>query len=117
MRNFCDKVDFILDRINIIEKILLKVKITEALEDGIILRPAILMHLMQIGESLNSLNKKAPNLIKKYDLIEDIKGAYNVRNFIAHDYEGINLAIIESILRYNLKDLKNKLKELKNECK
>ena len=28
---------------------------------------------------------------------EDVKGAINTRNFIAHDYEGVNLPIIEFI--------------------
>lgn len=79
-------------------------------------KPAILMDMMQIGESLNSVYKKFPELIEKFNLTEEVKGAYNVRNFIAHDYKGVNLAIIESILRNNLKSLKIKLKELKNEC-
>ena len=97
MHNFYDKIDFILDKIEIIEEILSETKITEALNDEKIFRPAILMHMMQIGESLNSVYKKFPKLVEKYNLTEEVKGAYNVRNFIAHDYEGVNLAIIESI--------------------
>ncbi|WP_457560419.1 HepT-like ribonuclease domain-containing protein [Caminibacter sp.] len=41
---------------------------------------------------------------------EDIKGAYVVRNFIAHDYEGVDLAFIENILRFKLNELKIQLK-------
>ena len=117
MHNICDKIDFILDKIETIEEIISKVKITDALNDEKILRPAVLMHLMQVGESLNAIYRKTPDIVKKYDLEEDVKGAYNVRNFIAHDYEGVNLAIIESILRNNLQNLKIKIKDMKNECK
>lgn len=37
---------------------------------------------------------------------EDVRGAINTRNFIAHDYEGINLPIIEFIIRERLPVLK-----------
>ena len=33
---------------------------------------------------------------------DDLKGAVDIRNFIAHDYEGINLPIIEFIIRERL---------------
>jgi uncharacterized protein with HEPN domain len=45
----------------------------------------------------------------------DIKGAYNVKNFIAHDYEGINIATIDTIRTYISKlemSLKKIIKEL-----
>jgi uncharacterized protein with HEPN domain len=48
---------------------------------------ALFMCIMQIGENLNKLETNNPYII------EAKKGAYNVRNFIAHDYEGINFAI------------------------
>ena len=49
---------------------------------------------------------------KKIDYIldickDDIKGAIDTRNFIAHDYEGINLPIIEFIIRDRLPILKD----------
>ena len=65
---------------------------------------ATLMCLLQIGETLNKLSKQYPQLDN-----EDIKGAYNVRNFIAHDYDGVRKAIIENILREFLPKLKNKI--------
>ncbi len=116
MYNICDKIDFVLEKISLLEEILKENKITFALKDEKVLKPAILMHLMQIGESLNSIYKKSPELIKKYDLEDAVKGSYNVRNFIAHDYEGVNLAIIEMILRKEISKLKTKLKRVKNEC-
>jgi uncharacterized protein with HEPN domain len=85
------------------------------LNDEKILRPAILMHLLQIGETLNTIYKKNPDLIVEFDLSEEVKGAYNIRNFIAHDYEGVNLAIVESVIRESLPVLKNKIKKIKNE--
>ena len=86
---------------------------TAALTDEAEGRAAILMALMQIGETLNRLADPA---LKERLGQEDIQGAYNVRNFIAHDYEGVNLALIENIVRNLLKPLKDELlKELKNE--
>jgi uncharacterized protein with HEPN domain len=118
MSDICDRLMFIFERMRIIEDIISKKNITQVLEDEKLLRPAILMHLMQIGESLNSLYQKNKVLIEKFDLVNEVKGAYNVRNFIAHDYEGVNLAIVEMILRKNLPELKEKLKGIKNEyCK
>jgi len=73
MHNICDKIDFILDKIETIEEIISKVKITDALNDEKILRPAVLMHLMQVGESLNAIYRKTPDIVKKYDLEEDEK--------------------------------------------
>lgn len=65
------------------------------------------MCLMQIGENLNKLDSSNENLK------DAVKGAYAVRNFIAHDYEGINLALIENIVRNLLQPLKEELlKEL-----
>jgi uncharacterized protein with HEPN domain len=44
---------------------------------------ALLMCLKQIGESLNKI--KAPVILSAFDP-RDIKGAYDMRTFIAHDY-------------------------------
>lgn len=66
---------------------------------------SLLMCLMQIGENLNKLNSSNEE-IKKAS-----QGAYAVRNFIAHDYEGVNLALIENIVRNLLKPLKQELKK------
>ena len=51
--------------------------ITKALEDreG---QLAVLMALMQIGEILNKIER---DILKKYHLLDDAKGAYSVRNF------------------------------------
>lgn len=68
---------------------------------------AVLMNLMQIGETLN---KTQGNYEALND--EDIKGAYDVRNFIAHDYEGVRKSIIESVIREHLPKLRAALDEI-----
>ncbi len=71
---------------------------------------ATLMCLLQIGESLNKLTKLYTKLDK-----DDIKGSYDVRNFIAHDYEGVNKTIIESIIREHTEKLKITIEEILKE--
>jgi uncharacterized protein with HEPN domain len=68
---------------------------------------ATLMCLMQIGETLNKLNNNYEFLEK-----DDIKGAYEVRNFIAHDYMGVDLGLVEFILRDKLPSLKKSIEQV-----
>ena len=106
------KVDFILEMIENIQKIIKRHKgIIKALDDyeG---KMAIMMGLLQIGESLNKIDKK---YLEKYDLIDDTKGAYNVRNFIAHDYEGVNMVVVEDIVRLYLPKLEDKIVKMNME--
>jgi len=109
MSDYCPKIEFVLKMIENIEEVIKRhKKITFALED-IEGQGAILMFLMQIGESLNKINQKNPKIIKKFNLEIETKGSYNVRNFIAHDYEGVNLSLVDAILRENIPILKEKL--------
>ena len=62
------------------------------------------MAFLQIGETLNKLQNTYETLN-----IDDIKGAYEVRNFIAHDYMRVDIGLIEYILREKLPELKNTL--------
>jgi len=89
------KIDYILD--------ICTIGIVKALEDEKVTRPAIMMHLTSIAEQFSKI--KDNNILKSFDS-EDVKGAINTRNFIAHDYEGINLPIIEFIIRERLPILK-----------
>ncbi len=70
--------------------------LVRALEDEQEGRLALLMCLEQIGETMRKL--RTPEIVSRFDA-DDIKGAYDVRLFIAHDYEGVNLALIERIFR------------------
>jgi uncharacterized protein with HEPN domain len=67
------------------------------------------MSLLQIGETLNKL-KNEPFAEKL-----PIKGTYDVRNFIAHDYEGVNKVIIEDIIRIQLPKLKQIILTIKRQ--
>ncbi len=64
-------------------------------------QPAILMLISAISEQFNKLKKHNSQILEKFDE-EDIKGIIGVRNYIAHDYDGVNLAIIEIDLRENM---------------
>lgn len=104
------KTKFILKMIDNIKRIITKHGgIVKALEDELEAQPAILMALLQIGESLNKIDKE---IIKKYNLEQEAKGSYDVRNFIAHDYERVRLAIVEDILRNSLEELEEKILKL-----
>ncbi len=67
---------------------------------------ATLMCLLQIDETLNKLRDCM------YKDILPIKGTYDVRNFIAHDYEGVNKAIIEDILIVHIPKLKHTIENI-----
>ena len=106
------KVEFLLEMIENIDQIIKRHDgIVKALEDfeG---QMALLMGLSQIGETLKKLDD---TLVRKYDLEEDRDGAYYTRNYIVHDYEGVDLGFIENILRSYLPELKEKLLLIKFE--
>ena len=86
-----------------------KIGIVTALEDEKTTRPAILMHLTSIAEQFSKI--KDNSLLSIFDS-DDVKGAIDTRNFIAHDYEGINFPIIEFIIRERLPILNNDIKQL-----
>ncbi len=101
-----------LDRVRLISKKIVyileicEIGIVKALEDEKTTRPAIMMHLTSIAEQFSKI--KDIKLLSNFDN-EDVKGAINTRNFIAHDYEGINLPIIEFIIRERLPVLKKEI--------
>lgn len=100
------KLEFILQMIDDIEYIIVQHNsiVSDALSHRIS-KPAVLMSLLQIGETLGKMH------FENELLTEYAKGAYNVRNFIAHDYEGVNMAIIENIVRTMLTPLKIAIQE------
>ena len=101
------KVYLILEKIDYIDQIVGNSgSITRALEDSITQRPAILMHLTAIAEQFNKLKQEhADDILSEFD-DGDVKGMYDVRTYIAHDYEGVNLAIVEWIIRNGLPKFK-----------
>jgi uncharacterized protein with HEPN domain len=101
------KVHLILEKIDYVEQIVENSgSITGALEDSVTSRPAILMHLTAIAEQFNKLKQEhADDILSVFD-DGDVKGMYDVRTYIAHDYEGVNLAIVEWIIRNGLPKFK-----------
>jgi len=94
------RLEFILEMIEDIEYTIEEnTSLSKALKNRIG-KHALLMCLMQIGESLNKI--ESPSLKEKLP----IKGAYDVRNFIAHDYEGVDLDLLENVLRHLIPELK-----------
>jgi uncharacterized protein with HEPN domain len=90
--------------------------IVKALSDDIEAQPAILMLFIAIAEQFTKLQNNNSMTLKNFK-DSDLKGIASVRNFIAHDYDGVQLAIIESTIRHKLPQileiLNNILKEEK----
>lgn len=107
MSNDKKKIEFAVEMIEDIEAYLTRFENVTALLDDKMGFNATLMNLMQIGETLCKLQGKYDELDN-----DDVKGAYDVRNFIAHDYEGVRKSIIESIIREHLPKLKATLTKI-----
>ena len=106
------KIEFIVEMCENIAKIVKRHGgVTKALEDyeG---QMAILMGISQIGEILKKIDDE---VVAKYDLREDKDGAYYTRNYIVHDYEGVDFAFIENIVRQYLPELKEKMANISKE--
>jgi len=86
--------------------------VTRALADAKRSRASILMHLTSISEQFSRLSEDAEFEILAHFDKEDLRGSQDVRNYIAHDYEGVNLAIIESIIRTKLPKIKKVIEEI-----
>lgn len=99
------RIKIIQDKIRHIETIIEEheYKIFHALQDEVKAKPALLMH---IAEQIKKLKDENEFEILEQFSKEDLKGLSDVRNFISHDYEGVDMSIIESSLRYGIQDLK-----------
>ena len=99
-----------LDRVRVIDKkisfiraiVSEKGSVIKALEDEQNSRASILMHLTSIAEQFDKLLHNGElELLSNFDK-QDIKGSYELRNFIAHDYEGVDLYIVEDVINTRL---------------
>ncbi len=89
-----------------------KKSVIEALEDEQNARAAILMHLTSISEQFDKLLHSGElDVLSHFDK-QDIKGSYELRNFIAHDYEGIDLHIVEKVILDRLPIIKQSVEEV-----
>lgn len=108
------RLNTVLEKITYIETIVTKYAGTSlALQDNEIAKPAILMHLIAMSEQF--LKLKDPKLVEVFS--SAIKGSISIRNFIAHDYDGVNLSIIESTIREILPHLKKAIEAILEEIK
>ena len=107
MSRYIDRLNNIVRKINFIENIVKsKNGIICALEDEENSRASIMMHLTSIAEQFDKLSKDGEfEILSKFDK-NDLKGSYDIRNYIVHDYEGLNLMIIEVVIREKLPKIK-----------
>lgn len=102
-----ERVKVIDKKIGFIEAIVRgKGSVIVALEDEQNARASILMHLTSIAEQFDKLLHNGELDILSHFEKQDIKGSYELRNFIAHDYEGVDLYIIEDVINERLKVIK-----------
>lgn len=103
------KIEFMLEMCDNIDKIVHRHGgVVKALKDyeG---EMAILMGIAQIGETLKKIDDC---IVEKYNLKMEKEGAYYTRNYIVHDYEGVDIAFIETIVRTHLPLLQKKLEKV-----
>ncbi|MEA3374132.1 MAG: HepT-like ribonuclease domain-containing protein [Campylobacterota bacterium] len=102
-----ERIEVIKKKIGFIEAIVSQnASVIEALEDEQNARASILMHLTSIAEQFDKLLHNGELEILSYFDKQDIKGSYDLRNFIAHDYEGIDLYIVEDVINERLNIIK-----------
>lgn len=93
------RVALIRKKIEFIQNIILEKGSTiQALEDEQSARAAILMHLTSIAEQFDKLLHSGELEVLANFEKQDIKGSYELRNFIAHDYEGVDFHIVEAVI-------------------
>ena len=89
-----------------------KAGIIKALEDEQNSRASILMHLTSIAEQFDKLMQNGEIDILSYFEKEDIKGSYDLRTFIAHNYEGVDLYIVEDVINERLPVMKESVQKI-----
>jgi uncharacterized protein with HEPN domain len=99
MKSSLESIASILEKIGYIHQNIKHFPSTQrALEDAMTVRPAVLMLLVGISEQLDRIQRKYPNDILSYFTPEEQKGIRDIRNFIAHDYDGVDLPIVEWLI-------------------
>lgn len=83
--------------------------ISNALQDIENAQPAIVMHLIVCNQYLQKLQDDFSEEVMQIFSKEDIRGLKTIRNIASHDYQGLNLAIIERVIREHLPIIKEKI--------
>lgn len=108
-----ERVTLINKKINFINSIVQeKGSISSALEDEQNSRASILMHLTSIAEQFDKLLHNGELEVLSFFEKQDIKGSYELRNFIAHDYEGVDLYIVEDVISQRLPIIQNSVNNI-----
>ncbi|TKI69576.1 DUF86 domain-containing protein [Sulfurimonas crateris] len=108
-----ERVKLIDKKINFVNAIISeKGSVLKALEDEQNSRASILMHLTSIAEQFDKLLHNGELEVLAFFDKQDIKGSYELRNFIAHDYEGVDLYIVEDVIAQRLPVIKESVKKI-----
>ncbi|NWF67296.1 MAG: DUF86 domain-containing protein [Campylobacterales bacterium] len=113
MYNDIKKLRFVLEKIDDVFSFKDEFGSVEKLLNSKLGYDATLMCIVQIGETLKK--KFSSNFYEKYENLLPINQSYWTRNYIAHDYEGINKLIIEGIVREHLPKLKTTIETILSE--
>ena len=107
------RIEIIKKKINFIHNIVAeKGSVIQALEDEQNARASILMHLTSIAEQFDKLLHSGElDILSNFEK-QDIKGSYELRNFIAHDYEGIDFHIVEDVIVERLPIIMNSVEKV-----
>lgn len=114
MRNPIIRVEIIARKIDLINLIIAECsgEVSVAMADEAKTRPAISMHLIAIAEQVNKLKEENSfEILEKFSKA-DLKGLNDLRNFIAHDYEGVDLDIVENAIRFGLPSLQKSISKI-----
>lgn len=107
------RVKAIEKKINFIQSIVKeKGAVIKALEDEQNSRASILMHLTSIAEQFDKLMQNGELEVLGYFEKQDIKGSYDLRTFIAHNYEGVDLYIVEDVINQRLPVMQKSVKKI-----
>jgi len=89
MFNSKDRIEFILESINVIQERMLRIKADEdfvSSKNGLTILDAVTMRLQTIGENFSKVFKETPALTEE-TLKIDITPIIGFRNIISHHYE------------------------------
>lgn len=102
------KLEFVLQMLDEVQLLIQRYESTYKALIDFAGKNSILFNMLQIGEKLNKIQS-----LEIRDLLP-IKEAYSIRNRITHDYDGIDLQIVEEIITFEFPKLKSELMAILN---
>ena len=101
-----DRLLFCLEKIQDLEEYLSRYPDSEGLVNDKMALDAVLMCVLQIGESLNGI--KDPEIASRLP----VRGVSGMRNIIAHQYRIVSPTLVTKSLQEELPDLKKAVKQI-----